>query len=77
MTLYCISTSLLQQIPLNTPYTGDSHEEAEKNLFREPRFHLTSNNSVKKYDDYRRVSLVVLQFSRVIDCLRTKVFWDF
>ena len=28
-------------------YTGVFHQEAEKNLFREPRFHLTSNNSVK------------------------------
>ena len=27
--------------------TGDSHEDAEKNLFRELRLHLTSNNSVK------------------------------
>ena len=50
MTMYRISTSLLQQIPLHTPYllhTGDSHEEGEKKLFREPRFHLTLNNSVK------------------------------
>ena len=27
--------------------TGDSHQEAVKHLFREPRSHLTSNNSVK------------------------------
>ena len=27
--------------------TGDPHEDTAKNLFREPRLHLTLNNSVK------------------------------
>ena len=28
-------------------FTGGYHEETEKTLYREPRLHLTSNNSVK------------------------------
>ena len=47
--------------------TGDSHEDAEKNLFRELRLHLTSNNSVKN-------TIITAGYSRVSDCRLTNFF---
>ena len=54
--------------------TVDSHENAEKNLFREPQkkiifFTCDFKQFGEKYDNYRSIV-----FSRVIDCLLTKIF---
>ena len=57
----CFSTAILSK-----SCTSGFHEDTEKNLFREPRLHLTSNNSVK--------NTIITAVSCLVESLT--VFWQ-